>query len=86
MIPGSDVTTFVRTGPFRFTRNPMYLGMTIALLGVAVIFGSATGFVMPTLFVLIIDRRFICREERMLQDRFGDDAWCEYAKTTRRWL
>lgn len=86
IIPGSEVTAFVRTGPFRITRNPMYVGMTAALLGAAWLFGTATGFAVPFVFAVIIDRRFIRHEERMLRERFGEEAWREYASTTRRWL
>ena len=84
VIPGSKITTFVRSGPFRFTRNPIYLDMTISLLGTALLFGSASGLIVPPLFMLVITRRFIRREEAMLRERFGDEAWADYAARTRR--
>ncbi len=86
IIPGRAITTFVRSGPFRFTRNPMYLGMTTALTGVAMLFGSLSGLIVPLLFVGVIRWRFIRHEEAMLRAAYGDDAWREYASSTRRWL
>lgn len=86
VVPGSPVTTLVRTGPFRFTRNPMYLGMTLALLGVALLFGTATGLIVPPIFGVVMQWRFIRREECMLRERFGEAAWNDYARSTRRWL
>ena len=86
IIPGREITTFVQSGPYRFTRNPMYLGMTIALAGVALLFGSLSGLVVPALFAGIIRWRFIRREEAMLRTAYGEDAWRAYASSTRRWL
>lgn len=86
VIPGREITTFVRSGPFRFTRNPMYVGMTFALVGVAMLFGSISGLVVPVLFAGIIRWRFIRREEAMLRAAYGEDAWRDYASSTRRWL
>ncbi len=86
IVPGREITTFVRTGPYRFTRNPMYVGMTFVLLGVALLFGSVSGLVVPVLFVGIIRWRFVLHEEAMLRSAYGEDAWREYAASTRRWL
>lgn len=86
IIPGREITTFVRSGPFRYTRNPMYLGMTVGLVGVAMLFGSLSGLIVPALFAWIIRWRFIRREEAMLRAAYGEDAWLEYASSTRRWL
>jgi protein-S-isoprenylcysteine O-methyltransferase Ste14 len=73
------------TGPFRVSRNPMYLGMAAALLGVAVTLGSATPFLVAPVFGVLLARRFIRPEEAALASRFGA-AWTAYARRTRRWL
>jgi protein-S-isoprenylcysteine O-methyltransferase Ste14 len=86
LVPGTEITTFVRSGPYRFTRNPMYLGMTIALVGVALLFGSLTGLLVPPAFMFVIKRNFIRHEEAMLRHAFGDEAWTEYSRSTRRWI
>ncbi len=75
----------VKDGVFQFSRNPMYLGFLLILCGVGVILGSALPFAAVALFLLLIDRKFVRREERMLEDRFGDE-WRQYAARTRRWI
>lgn len=81
--PGSRV--LVTTGVFAFTRNPMYLGMAVILVGVCFIAGSATVWAVPPLFAWIIDRGLIRREEVMLAARFGDD-YETYRQRVRRWV
>lgn len=83
--PFSDATTLVATGPYRFTRNPMYLGLGGVALGMALCLGTASPMVVPPLFWLLLDRRFVRREEAFLRERFGAsyDAYCG---TVRRWF
>ncbi len=78
-------SALVTNGLYQITRNPMYLGLSLALGGVAVILGTLTPWAMVILFVLIVDRQFVVREEQMLAQRFGND-WQAYASRTRRWL
>ena len=75
----------VTTGPFRFSRNPIYLGMVLLLLGVALLLGALTPFAVVPLFALWIDRGVIRFEERMLAETFGD-AWQSYRRRVRRWI
>lgn len=75
----------VTSGPFRVSRNPAYLGMAVILLGLALILGTAVPFAMPILFILIIEMFFIPAEERMLEDRFGEQ-YRIYRAAVRRWL
>lgn len=86
VIPGTNITAFVRTGPYRRIRNPMYVGMALVLTGAWLAFGTLSGIIVLVLFVVIIDRRFIVHEQKMLRERFGDEAWNHYASSTRRWL
>jgi len=83
--PTEQPATMVATGPFRFTRNPMYLGMSIVLLGVAVLFGKLIPLLIPFLFAWVISVRFIRHEEERLIGLFGD-AYAEYMHRVRRWI
>lgn len=86
VIPGRKITTFVRTGPYRFTRNPMYLGMVIALTGVALASRATSALVVPLLLLAVLDRRFVRNEEAMLRARFGDAEFEAFSRTVRRWV
>lgn len=78
-------TTLVTTGIYAYTRNPMYLGLLIVLIGVAVWLGNALVPVMLVLFVLYITRFQIVPEERVLHAKFGED-YAAYIRRVRRWL
>lgn len=75
----------VTTGVYGLSRNPMYLGMTLVLVGVAVIGGSVSVWIVPPLFVAAIQRRFIRAEEAMLSERFGEQ-YDRYRRGVRRWI
>lgn len=83
--PFSPSTRLVQHGPFRFSRNPMYLGMAFVLIGTAVWCGDTTPWLVVPAFVWLIDRRFIAREERFMAERYGD-AFADYRARVRRWL
>ena len=85
MIPFRDVSALVTTGVYRFTRNPMYLGMALVLLACAVTVGAATAFIVPPVFMVIIHFRFILPEEQMLREIFPDD-FPTYCQQVRRWI
>lgn len=85
LVPFTTATHLVTEGAFRISRNPMYLGMVLVLLGVALLMGAATPFAICVVFALIIQYRFIVIEERMLRERFGA-AWERYAAKVRRWV
>ena len=78
-------TVLVVDGPYRVSRNPIYLGMVCALIGVAVLLGSLTPVVVIPLFAYWIDRRFIRAEEAMLGETFGTQ-YDSYKAQVRRWL
>lgn len=78
-------SALITHGPFRFSRHPMYLGMALILLGIAILLGSITPFTCVGIFVLVIDRTFIVIEEKMMEKTF-DDAYRKYKKHVRRWL
>jgi protein-S-isoprenylcysteine O-methyltransferase Ste14 len=83
--PFEESSTLVVGGLYRFSRNPIYLGMVCALLGVAILLGSVTPFLVVPAFVLLIDRRFIRAEEAMLQEKFGP-GYSAFKASVRRWL
>jgi protein-S-isoprenylcysteine O-methyltransferase Ste14 len=75
----------VASGPFRFTRNPMYLGLILASLGVAFYFGTLPFFVVPVLVFLLCNFVFIPFEEaKMLRQH--SDQYTEYLARVRRWV
>jgi protein-S-isoprenylcysteine O-methyltransferase Ste14 len=75
----------VSSGVYAFTRNPMYLGMALALLAWAVYLSSIWSLSGPVLFALYITRFQILPEERVLEGLFGT-AFAAYRQRVRRWL
>lgn len=75
----------VTSGPFRFTRNPMYLGMVVALVGTALFFGSLPLYLVPVAQFLVLNFVFIPFEEQKMARQFGA-AYEDYKQKVRRWL
>ncbi len=85
IVPFDEATTLVTAGFYRVSRNPMYLGMFLILIGVAMLLGSI-GVLLPiSLFVLIIRSHFVLGEERFLEAAFGQQ-YLEYMGKVRRWI
>jgi len=85
-VPSSlPTTTIVDTGPYRFTRNPIYLGMALGLIGLAIALNSLWLLLALVPFVLVIRYAVITREEAYLQRKFGD-VYRRYCVRARRWL
>jgi protein-S-isoprenylcysteine O-methyltransferase Ste14 len=82
--PG-DSSALVTSGPYRFTRNPMYTGMLLVLLGWAAFLTSVPALLGLVAFVLYINRFQVGPEERVLQRLFGGQ-YEEYKGRVRRWL
>jgi protein-S-isoprenylcysteine O-methyltransferase Ste14 len=89
---GTNISTFnepgvlVTEGLYEKSRNPIYLGFAIALLGIAFISqGSVLSFLIVILFIFITDQWYIKYEEAMLKDKFGAE-YAEYCKGIRRWI
>ncbi len=78
-------TDLVTSGAYRFTRNPMYLGLCLVLLAWAVFLSSAWAVLGPMAFVLYINQFQIAPEERVLSKLFRQ-AFAEYQSKVRRWL
>jgi protein-S-isoprenylcysteine O-methyltransferase Ste14 len=78
-------TSLVTTGIYRWTRNPMYLGLAVALVGWAAFLSAAWSLLGPVLFVLYVNRFQIQPEERVLTELFGAE-FTNYIRRVRRWL
>jgi len=75
----------ITSGPYRFSRNPLYLGGNVfVFFGAALLLGSPTALFVTAIHLPLIDR-FIRREEEQLEREFGDE-WRSYRKRVRRWL
>ena len=85
IIPHHSASQLVTHGPYRFTRNPMYTGLTIAYLGGSALLDSAWPVIVLPAVILILVETVISREEKYLRDAFGAE-YTGYAASVRRWL
>jgi len=83
--PYERSTALVTDGVFRISRNPMYLGMSLMVLGIALLLGSAAAIAMSFVFPVLLDRIYIVGEEQMLEEAFGG-SFRAYRKRVRRWV
>ena len=82
----SDPTTaIVVQGPFRFSRNPIYLAATVLYLGVAAAVNALWAIVLLPVVLAVISLGVIDREERYLERKFGEE-YLRYKASVRRWL
>lgn len=81
----SETYSLVAAGTYKFTRNPMYLGLLLVLFGWAIFLSNAAAFVLLPAFVLYINRFQIEPEERALALKFGSE-YGAYKAGVRRWL
>ena len=84
-MPFERSVQLVTDGPFRLSRNPMYVGMVVMLIGVAVLLGSVTPWVMVPAFAVLIDRWFIALEEQAMEETFGQE-YLDYKSRVRPWI
>lgn len=83
--PDRAARALIIAGPYRFTRNPMYLGLAAVYLGIAVAIQSLWALILLPIVLTIIQRRVIQPEEAFLERRFGA-AYTSYRTNVRRWL
>lgn len=83
--PWRPTTALVVTGPYRFTRNPMYVGFTFLYLGISLWVNTLWPLLLLPVVLLIMDRGVIAREEAYLERRFGD-SYRAFRARVRRWL
>jgi len=83
--PREATTTVVTSGPYRLSRNPAYLGMTLIYAGIAVLSQALWAFLALIVTLVVVDRGVIAREARYLGRKFGAE-YLRYKARTRRWL
>lgn len=85
MVPMNPTTALVTSGPYRFTRNPMYVGMAFLYAALALALGVIWALIALPLVLIAVDRLVVAREEPYLEAKFGD-AYRDYKRRVRRWL
>jgi len=85
IVPHGQPHTLIERGPYRSSRNPMYVGLVLLYLGVTCLMGSAWPLLFLALPIWVLQTKTIPFEERALERVFGD-AYLDYARRVRRWL
>jgi protein-S-isoprenylcysteine O-methyltransferase Ste14 len=85
MVPMNPTTALVTSGPYGFTRNPMYLGMAFLYVAFAFGFGVIWALALLPAVILVVDRFVIAREEPYLERKFGQ-SYRDYKNRVRRWI
>jgi protein-S-isoprenylcysteine O-methyltransferase Ste14 len=83
--PYKPVTAIVTGGPYRFTRNPMYLGFVLQYVGISAFFNALPPLVLLPVIQQLMRRGVIEREERYLERKFGEE-YRQYKESVRRWI
>ena len=83
--PDRPVTALVTGGPFRFSRNPLYLSLTALYLGITLLCNTLWPLVTLVPLLAVVHWRIVLREERFLEAKFGD-AYRAYKTRVRRWI
>jgi protein-S-isoprenylcysteine O-methyltransferase Ste14 len=78
-------SALVTTGPFRFSRNPLYVSLTLCYLGIMIAAQALWGLALVLVLLLVMRRGVIDREERYMQRKFGAD-YLRYKERVRRWM
>jgi protein-S-isoprenylcysteine O-methyltransferase Ste14 len=85
ILPINPTVSLVKTGPFRISRNPLYVALAVTVIGVSLIFNTWWGIVLFVPYQLVMHFGVVLREEVYLQQLFGD-AYRAYCLEVRRWL
>ncbi|HJX49851.1 MAG TPA: isoprenylcysteine carboxylmethyltransferase family protein [Candidatus Nanoarchaeia archaeon] len=83
--PFKQPNKFIKIGVYKFSRNPMYLGMLLILIGMSVLSGKLITFSIPLLFWVIINKWYVPIEEKIMEKRFKKD-YSKYKDDVRRWI
>jgi protein-S-isoprenylcysteine O-methyltransferase Ste14 len=83
--PREPTTAIVTSGPFRFTRNPLYLSMTLIYGGITALANALPAALLLPVVLHVMRRGVIEREERYLEGKFGDE-YLNYKARVRRWI
>lgn len=85
IIPRKTPDSMITDGPYRFSRNPIYLADAIILTGWIMVVGSPVALITLPAFIMVINRRFIASEEAVLTQQFGDE-FSKWSSRVRRWI
>lgn len=83
--PSQPTTAIVTDGPYRFTRNPIYLSLTLLYGGISLLANALWPMLMLPIVLIIIDRGVIAREEGYLEHKFGEE-YTQYKARAHRWI
>lgn len=84
-LPHAPSSVLVSTGPYRLTRNPMYVSLALVSIGVGLLGNALWPILSVPVALVLVDVLVIRREERYLSGRFGD-AYQSYCRRVRRWM
>ena len=85
VVPFSESTALITEGFYKYTRNPMYVGMNSFLLGLLIILNNPINFIFLVIFFFIVRNLFVIKEEVQMQETFGEE-YLLYKDKVRRWL
>ena len=85
LLPGQATEAMIESGPYRLSRNPLYVGLLVLYLGLALLVPTVWGLVLLPAAVLLVLWGAILPEERFLRERFGS-SYVDYSHRVRRWM
>ena len=85
VVPFSESTTLITEGFYKYTRNPMYVGMNSFLLGLMLILKNPLNIIFLFIFFFIVRNMFVLKEEVQMEETFGE-VYLTYKRKVRRWL
>jgi protein-S-isoprenylcysteine O-methyltransferase Ste14 len=83
--PYEESATLLTEGVYRYSRHPMYLGFVLILLGISLLLGSISPYVVVLIFAILMEIVFIRVEEEMLSETFQGE-WRQYKSKVRKWI
>ena len=83
--PYEESATLLTEGVYRYSRHPMYLGFVLILLGISLLLGSISPYVVVLMFAILMEIVFIRVEEEMLYETFQEE-WRQYKSKVRKWI
>ena len=85
VVPFSESTALITEGFYKYTRNPMYVGMNSFLLGLMLILKNPLNILFLIIFFFVVRNMFVLKEEVQMEETFGED-YLTYKGKVRRWL
>jgi protein-S-isoprenylcysteine O-methyltransferase Ste14 len=83
--PYEESATLLTEGVYRYSRHPMYLGFVLILLGISLLLGSISPYVVVLFFAILMEVVFIRAEEEMINETFQEE-WRQYKSKVRKWI